>query len=220
MVEERSKVLAWDDRSLVRITQENGDRQYQTPDGHELVSTTTVLGKIYHTVFPDVASKQVEFARSRGIEVHRAIALLCGHFPGYTLDFDTLDSEVAPRVGGFQNWKKDRDWTPVYVERVFMDMLYGCAGSPDQVGTFNGDTRLTIVDFKPKDAKLVKLQLASYSSMVKSSLGLNYVPRKISLHLTGDGKYKEREIFEHFRYRDLWRSALSSYNYGREIGVW
>jgi hypothetical protein len=184
-------------------------------------SVTTVRSRIFGSPFPREAADNVEFARQRGTEVHEAIRLLCGGEPGATLNWESLDPEVHPRVEAFCEWRERRKWEPIYVERPFFSERYCFGGTPDQVGRFTEDDseRLVVLDFKPVTAILVGFQLAGYALAVKHELGLDYVIQRVALHL-GDGVAKEREMRAHGEDRNAFLSALSLFNYGIKHGAW
>lgn len=198
---------------------EHGLRWYRDLE-RDLVgpSVTTVLRCIFGKPFPKEANDAAEFARKRGIEVHRAIAILCGVKPGFTLNWDSLDPVVRPRVESFQKWAYCAQWKPVLVEQALFSRRYRFGGTPDQVGHFAVGHTATVLDFKPLEAPLAGLQLAGYAILAKENLGFQFVERR-ALHL-GDGIAQPRELGDHATERDVFLAALSCFNYGHRKGLW
>jgi hypothetical protein len=216
-----STVKGFDDSEVTVKTYEEGGRYYhiQSPPESSLTSVTTVLSKVFGDPFPEAALPFIDHARERGIEWHRTISLLSGAIEGVTADIDTIDPEVLPRVLLVRQWMKDRGWVPKYIERAFWCGKYGIAGTPDQVGHFEDDPEMwAILDFKPWLAPRAALQLAGYSLIVRECLGLEYVPKRISLHV--GYRLKEIQHTNHHRDKTTFLSALNCYNYGEEKGLW
>lgn len=220
-----SNDFTWDGVEVVVDSREDG-RTYITPEG-TYVSVTSVLSQIYGDLFPPEAAAHVEHARDRGIELHRTMALLCGASPGLTANLDTIDPEVKIRVDLIREWMEDMSWHPVHVEKAFVSTRFRFAGTPDQVGYFDPccqtdltrRSSLVVLDFKPLQAPLARLQIAAYALLVRESLELDYAPRRIKLGV-GQDVVRLQEYEQHARDRDLWLSALNCYRYGQEEKLW
>lgn len=206
----------WDGTIVPVETFEDGRRVY----AKTFTSVTSVLGKVFGPLFPEQAAANVEYARARGTEFHRTLSLLSGSVPGQTANMETIDPEVRPRVDLVRGWMARVGWKPAYVEKAFVHRALGYGGTPDQVGTMvPHEDRLVVLDFKPMRAPLVRLQLAGYALMVKDSLRLPGVVRRISLHVDGN-RCVPVEHEKHARDRDMWFAALSCYRYGQEEKIW
>lgn len=204
----------------------NGMRWYSNGEGIGGPSVTTVISLSPAGVnrWPASAAANVAYARDRGLELHHANALYAGAVPGMTLDWDSLDPDVRPRMEAIVDWKKKVGWESTeFVERPFFDSRYRFGGCPDEVGRALrlgfGSARLTILDFKPLDAPLVGPQLSGYALLVKNALDLPYVPGRIALRI-GDGVAIEQELRDHARDRDAFLAALCWFNFGHEQKLW
>lgn len=197
---------------------ENGGRYYLR-EGIRTASVTTMIGKVYPQLYDGVASVTLEHARDRGIEVHRALALLAGARVNHTLDWASLDPEVEPRVRLIHGWLTENDWRPVYVERAFFSDVYGVGGTPDQVGSFGDDPGIHVLDFKPMNPAMADIQLAGYALCVISSLGLATPPRRISLNVS-ETKIQPVEYDRHHRDRAEFLNIVGSYYCGVRKGLW
>lgn len=206
----------WRGEQIFVKQNKQGRTYYWAGAGSEgFVSCTTVIGRIYGLPFPAVAAAAGEHARDRGVEVHEAIKLMCGGVEGKTLNWRSLDPEVAPRVEMFAQWLSDSEWKPVHVERAFLSKRYGFACTPDQVGQMPWSERLWVLDVKPATAKTVGLQTAAQALAVKESLGLSYSVGRMVVHIGAD-KLRDVELDKPKTDRDAFLSALHSYRYGTD----
>jgi hypothetical protein len=197
------------------------EARYYIRSGRRDPSVTTVIGRVYPHLFAAVPAPTLEHARARGQEVHSALALIYGASVNQTLDWESLDTEVRPRVTLINDWLKRHQWVARYVERAFYSDVYGIGGTPDQVGHFAGSdpTEVIVLDFKPRDAETADVQLAGYSICVQESLGLDYAPRRVSLNSSATEIFPI-EYEHHSRDRAEFLGMVSAYNYGARKGWW
>jgi hypothetical protein len=203
----------------VRVSESGGARIY-LKQGKRYPSVTTVIGRVFPGLFDGISGKVMEHARSRGQEVHRAMALLAGVQPNVTLDWDSLDVEVRPRVAKLQRWLDDNRWRPFHVERSFFSDLYGTAGTVDQTGYLGDETALTVLDFKPELAPMARIQLAGYALCVEESLGLEYVPNRVSLHHSAKAEVRDTRYTKHFKDKADFLNILGAHHVGSAEGWW
>lgn len=210
----------------VELESDDAGRWYtfQGADARKLISVTSVMSKVFGLPFPPEAANNAEYAKARGTEVHRAVALLSGGRPGFTLDWSTLDPDVEPRVRLFDEWRKLRRWKPMYVEVAFRSMSWGLAGTPDQVGVFDDDVdQLTIMELKPATAPMAALQMAGYALLVKECLKYKKVVRRLTLNLVEGRSARDIErppATDNRRDRDAILAALACFNYGLDKRMW
>lgn len=204
----------------VAVHQTDGDRFY-IRQGRRTASITTIIKRVFPHLFANIRAETLEHARDRGQQVHSALALLHGARAGYTVEWETLDAEVRPRVELINGWLKEHHWHPMHVERAFFSDAFGTGGTPDQVGYFEvgGSPEVTVLDFKPIEAETADLQLAGYSLCVQEALGLDYTPRRVSLNASAT-KIFPVEYQHHARDRAEFLGALGAYRYGLRKGWW
>lgn len=207
----------WRGRDVAVVHTDDG--RFYIRQGRRVASVTTIIKRIYPHLFANVNAITLEHARQRGEEVHRALALLWGAKVNHTLDWDSLDPEVRPRVRLINAWLLDNEWVPVHVERSFFSTTYDIGGTPDQVGSFGEDPGMHVLDFKPLDALTADIQLAGYSICVTESLGLVTPPRRITLNVNAK-KIQPIEYERHGRDQAEFLNALGAYSYGIRKGMW
>lgn len=147
-------------------------------DGVVVPSVTTIIAAA--GLQPDMSWID-PFYLERGTAVHKATELVdLG-----TLDWDTIDGNVAPYLASYQKFCDDMgtDYEVLDVEMRAYNPHYRYAGTIDRVARFRG--QVAVVDLKC-GAKLAchALQLSAYRELVpEASL-------RLGLHLKGDGSYR------------------------------
>lgn len=197
------------------------DARYYVRPGRRDPSVTTVIGRVFPHLFTGVPAQTLEHARARGQEVHASLALIYGASVNRTLDWESMDPEVRPRVTLIHDWLQRHHWEARYVERAFYSDMYGIGGTPDQVGHFDvgPDYQTVVLDFKPRDSETADLQLAGYAICVAESLGLKDVPRRVSLNCSGK-EVLPIEYQHHFRDKGEFLGTLAAYRCGVRKGWW
>lgn len=203
----------------ITITQEpSGKRWYQTHDGLRGPSATTVIKTVFGDPFPDVARRAGQYAADKGTEAHDAIRYLVGGYPGFELDWDSVDVAVRPRVEMFQRWQTKTGWRSILTEASVFSRTWCFGATIDHVGGFSGD-RLVILEIKPAVAKTANMQTAAQALALRETFNLQYVPKRYVLHLT-DTKARPVPMFDDARDRDKFLNALFCFNTGHEQGLW
>jgi len=206
----------WEGRPVALLDTE--ERRIYLRQARRYPSVTTAIGAVFPHLFANVGAATLQHAQDRGKEVHKALALLYGAKVNHTLNWDTLDPEVAPRVKLIHEWLKKQRWNPLYVERAFYSDVYGFGGTPDQVGRFGPEPPMVVLDFKPRDPKTADIQLAGYGIAVQESLGLPSAPARLSLNV-GDS-VQPVEYTRHARDAADFLHVLGAYNYGVRRSFW
>ena len=163
-----------------------------TVNGKPKINPTTVLkdlgiSKDYSGIDPEV----VRHASERGTATHLAILL----YEQGSLDFDSIDPEVAPYFEGYLKFRADHEWHAL-IERcevaLYHPALDYCT-TLDAVGRLDGE--LAIIDFKTsyKHDRAVEIQTAAQLLAWNANNGLLETRSRYSLQLTKQASYRLRD---------------------------
>lgn len=155
--------------------------------------------------------KNIEYAGSRGHEIHRACHLDDeGEAHNYT-----FDPQVEGPLEAWRAFKRDYGFKPEIVERPMYHPVYMFGGTPDSVGPCGKFGRLATVERKSCELQEhFGFQLAGQDILVMNEL---QVPptATIAVHLGKDGRYHPREFnFARERhFKALFLAAVAIANY-------
>ncbi len=190
------------------ITFDPADHVYYV-DGVRIISVTQVLQALNLVDFSKVNKKVLEFAQKRGTEVHAGVAIL---LEGLEIRPDTIDDEVAPYLESFKLWHKVNPGIKVeYIETPMVNLDQGYAGTPDLIGTWNGE--LCVIDWKtgvsnPAIRLAQRLQTSAYEKFLGDVEGV----RRLIVNLKQDGSMAEMVEYENPQDKYLWDSAIAIYH--------
>lgn len=183
------------------VTLDEASHTYRDISGRIVPSVTGILaaaGIIETEWFSD-------YARIRGLAVHKAIELL----ERGTLDPDSISDGVAPYLESWKNFKKDTDYQCRGTELKIYHKRYRYAGTIDQIGEVFYATCL--LDIKTGvEQHWWALQTAAYNEIAKCK-------HRFSLQLKSDGKYR---LIEHTNKRDfqVFLACLTVAGWKKQIG--
>lgn len=157
--------------------------EYFLEDGRELYSITRVLreaGLVDESHFNDEV-------RQRGTAVHAAIHYLNDG----DLNWSTVDEAILPYVRGYEKFKQESGFVPVFNEQPFFSERYMIACHIDQAGALRGKD--SIVEIKTGSMQpWTALQTAGQSLCLPG-----FRDRRFGLELPGDGTYR----LQHFTHQ-------------------
>jgi hypothetical protein len=202
---------------LQKVTRENGERYYVTPEGNRYPSVTTVLSepkklqlaKWRKRVGDEEANRIKNFAAKRGTTFHT----LCENY----LEGNEMEDVIGGMFNRFKPYLKLIKNIKCLEQHVYSDELK-VAGQLDCVGEYNGC--ISIIDFKtsskPKEYKHIWdyfMQASAYSYMFEDRTGLPIKDITILISCeTG-------EVQEFFSNRDDWIEGFKHYRslYNKEF---
>lgn len=146
-----------------------------------------------------------EEGRNRGSDVHTIIKHHC--MGAHCM----MKPSLAPYFSAFQNFEKDCDWKPEIIETMMACELY--AGTPDQIGYFEGD--LSVLDIKSGSISAATgLQLSGYEKLYNLNYNVDYNTtrykplKRFALQLKDTGRYVLTQYKDRGD-RHIWDSAVS-----------
>lgn len=158
--------------------------------------------------FSRIPQATLEFARARGVAVHKACEL---HDLG-TLDEDDLDDQLLPYLDGWKKFCADHNPVHTLIEHpLYHDtMLY--AGTPDRVSAIGG--RTIVLDIKATATlnPAVAVQLSAYGMMAARYLDQN-IAGYWSVRLLPSGGY---EIVNHANATSTFIACHNVFNWKRK----
>lgn len=194
---------------LQKVTKENGQRYYVTPEGNKYPSVTTVLSewkkkelaKWRARVGNEEADRIKNFAAKRGTQFHS----LCENYLNGKTVIDNIEGmfdQFKPLLGRIRNIK-------CMEQHLYSDELK-VAGQVDCIAEF--DRCISIIDFKtsskPKKKEYIWdyfMQASAYSYMFEDRTGIPVEDITILISCeTG-----ENQIF--FAHRDEWIDGFKTY---------
>jgi hypothetical protein len=125
-------------------------------------------------------------------------AMIEHHLKGEFFDTSGYDEEVLQKAQtGFNNflsWESEVDLTPVATEKPLVSEKYRYGGTPDYIGTVNGE--LALVDWKTSERVFpdMLVQLAAYAALWEE----NYQPLTGGFHILCLGKESATFSPHHF----------------------
>ena len=153
-------------------------------DGRRIISVTQALAGFYDwsAVHPDVLA----LAQDRGTRVHKATEL----FDHGTLDWSTVDEEVAPYLDAWARFREERKFKPLFIERRMYHPIYAYAGTMDRAGLIDSDEVPAVLDIKAvsKLSPVTGPQTAAYRELADVQLGFK-AKRRMAVQLLPNGRY-------------------------------
>lgn len=162
--------------------------------------------------FSMVKPSDLEFARVRGVAVHRA----CELYDRDDLNWDTLDPQIVPYLEAWIRFKKENDFIVLNNELKVYSPSYRYAGTLDRTGLLGGKGGShDLVDIKARTSMTPEIgpQTAAYGNAFTELYRIK-LNRRFSLQLLPDGHYRMREYNDP---SDLstFLSCLQIYNFKR-----
>ena len=200
-----------------------------TNDGIPIVSVTQLLEIEGLSDWSSVPEKQLEYARTLGVAVHRGSEL----YEQGKLDESTVDDAVRKRLDQwlrFLDFAKGKGWISgeKWVEpRLFSSL--GFAGTPDRIYCHDGFVFVPDIKTGGKTAA-AQIQTAAYEILARDFLAGKWPngylsgearPVKKVLRMAVYLKDDSYEIIEHKDSTDgaIFRSALNLYNYKKKVKI-
>lgn len=188
-----------------------------TLDGVTIPGCTQVLAAMGATPgFLFLSPQELEFYRSRGHAVHRAVELaVCG-----TLDKRTIAAEVNPYLIGWDRFCEDHkvevmevDGEP-FVERQLYHPAFRYGVTPDVVATVDGHSAVVEIKATSAHAPATGLQLAAQLLATRYEiLSLPKVVARIGLRLLPDEPYYDLRYYTDRSDEAVWLSMLNCYSW-------
>lgn len=150
------------------------------------------------------------YARQLGTAVHSA----CHYYDEGTLDRVSLDERVVPYLEGWIRFREESEFEVIGMETCVAHITMGYAGRYDRKGRRRGHTRKVLLDIKtglPSTA-CAGPQTAAYVEAELSQAGIWESYDRLSIHLPGDGTYKEFPHTDRGDF-DVFKAALTIRNY-------
>jgi hypothetical protein len=167
-----------------RLDFDEGPHVYKL-DGTVVPSVTEIIKPL--TDYSRVPEHQLEYKRSLGKAVHKAIAL----WEEQDLDVNSMDPDALPFFEAWLRFKEESGFRAVIVERPVASVKLRCAGTPDVVGTrITGDPdELLDVKCVWTMERATGVQTAIYADQVEEWLGIK-IKRRGGVQLLRDGSYR------------------------------
>lgn len=164
-----------------------------------------------------------EHARLRGTYVHAATHLI----DAGTLDYDTLDPEVAAYSRGWETFKEEQKFEPLLSEVALDHPTRRFAGTLDRIGLMPSRPGPILLDIKTGGwSPQYDLQLAAYAILVEANAHLIEeaigVPlegmQRMTLVLTRTSAYRQKPpAMRDTQARHLFLAALNLYHFRKEL---
>lgn len=190
-------------------------------DGVVIPGCTQVLAAMGATPgFQWLTPDQLEFYRSRGHAIHKAIEL---HIKG-TLDKRTIVDEVNPYLIGWDRFCADYEVLPFlqgpmkepFTEQPLHHPVYRYGVTPDVVAWVNDVASVIEVKATSAHAPATGLQLAAQWLAVKTVLADYTKYHRIGLRLLQDEPYYDLKYYTERSDEAVWLSLLNGYNWLRK----
>lgn len=188
-------------------------------DGMQIPGCTSVLAAMGATPgFNFLTPDELEFYRSRGHAVHRAIELAVKG----TLDKRTIVSEVNPYLIGWDRFCDDHNVDVIeykgetgdpFVEKPLHHPVFRYGVTPDVVGNVDGKFGVIEIKATSAHAPATGLQLAAQLLAVKHEMGGNFGDMRMGLRLLQDEPYYDLRHYTDKSDQSVWLSLLSGYNW-------
>lgn len=171
----------------------------------DLISVTRPLSVFFDA--SQIPAAVLEYAQTRGTEVHRACAAYARGLPVL------IANGAYPYFESFRNWFDRYVKRALFIEDEFADPVYRIKGHPDIVCELT-DGRIVVVDYKTPalESPTWRAQLAAYCYLVAPVVGC--MPGGMALKLSGEGG-AARAINYTYQAEDLaaFVAALTAYRY-------
>jgi len=159
-----------------------------------------------------VPTETLEFKRSLGKAVHKAIELYEGP---EGLDMDSLDVQAVPYFEGWLKFKRESGFRAVIVEQHYGSAKLRFAGTPDVIGTREGNILDELLDVKCVHAidPATGVQLGGYDLLLEDAEDPRVrIKRRAAVQLLPDGTYRFHP-FTSRTDRSVFLSCLNIYNW-------
>lgn len=159
-------------------------------DGIEVPSVTKIIEPLSRELYKGISDSVLQNAADRGTAVHSAIE--------FYLEYGIRDirAEFGPYLDAFVDWASTKHPTVIGTEIRLYHSLLRYAGTCDLLCEIGG--KLTLVDHKTTSAvnhKVCSVQLEAYAQALANA-GIE-VERKLILHLSKTGRWREHEYEPH-----------------------
>lgn len=185
-------------------------------DGVQLPGCTAVLSAMGATPgFNFLTPDDLEFYRSRGHAVHRAVELAVKG----TLDKRTIVAEVNPYLIGWDRFCEDHkvevvevDGEP-FVERQLYHSAYRYGVTPDVVAAVDGHDAVVEIKATSAHAPATGLQLSAQLLAVRQAVKLPKDVARIGLRLMPKEPYYDMKHYTERSDEAVWLSMLNTFNW-------
>ena len=186
-----------------------------TLDGVTIPGCTQVLAAMGATPgFNFLSPEDLEFYRSRGHAVHKAVELaVCG-----TLDKRTIAAEINPYLIGWDQFCDDHkvevvdDGEP-FIERQLYHPAFRYGVTPDVLAIVDG--RMSVVEIKATSAHApaTGLQLSAQLLAIRQTVDVPKTTTRIGLRLLQQEPYYDLKHYTERSDEAVWLSLLNGYNW-------
>lgn len=152
---------------------------------HTLNGRVTEYPRIHRILAPVIDYTAPEYALNRGRLVHRATVIL-DTGEGGGLAWDRLDPALRPRLEAYADFKEKTGTQFSLIETPMISRKYRYGGTPDR---FTED-RVCLEIKNGPPVGFEGLQLAAQVELIKFNLGIRSEPRRMSVHLFDNGRWK------------------------------
>jgi len=152
-----------------------------------------------------------EQGRENGANLHLCIELLNEG----TLDWDSVDPLILPRLEKYATWMDERDFRPLVIEQPLYSPKYEYAGTPDVFGKLGQD--FVVIDIKsgpvaPHEA----LKLEAYRQLISENYNIPHKSiRRMALDKLSTIKVLKERRFLDANDKAVWLGALSVFHWMR-----
>lgn len=185
-------------------------------NGTSIPGCTQILAAIGATPgFNFLTPTELEFYRSRGHAVHKAIEL---HIKG-TLDKRTIVDEVNPYLIGWDRFAEEHEFMPfvwngeLVIERPIHHDLFTYGVTPDVLGEVDGVSAVIEVKATSAHAPATGLQLAAQLDAAVRTYGYPASSHRIGLRLMPEAPYYDMRYYTERSDRSTWMSMVSTYHW-------
>lgn len=193
------------------------DSHRYTLDGVTIPGCTSVLSAMGATPgFNWLTLQQLDFYRSRGKAVHKAVELaVCG-----TLDHRTIADEIKPYLIGWDRFSNDHkvnvlilnDGHGPFVERPLHHSVFRYGVTPDVVAKVDGASGVIEIKATSAHAPATGLQLAAQLLAAREKIpGLG--PMRLGLRLLPKEPFYDMRYYTERSDEAVFLSLLNSYNW-------
>jgi hypothetical protein len=179
-----------------------------TWDGVPVPGVTSILQSTLGHGFASVPEWRLEYARNRGVAVHKACELdLAG-----SLDEDSVDPAIAPYLKAWRAFRRLHRPRIIASEMPLYSRINGYAGTADFI--FDNGAGFGVVDIKSgASGTRAQLQTAAYAHLVEAKYSLRPMScTRYALELRANERF---EFVPHIHGAQDWRDFLSCLNVHR-----
>lgn len=188
-----------------------------TLDGVQIPGCTHVLAAMGCTPgFNFLSLEDLEFYRSRGHAVHKAVELsIRGELDKRTLH----QTEVKPYLIGWERFCNDHKVVvqrlkgEVFVETPLYHKAFRYGVTPDVVASVDGKQGVVEIKATSAHCPATGLQTAAQLIAVRTVFPLGPLAHRIGLRLLREEPYYDMKIYDERSDEAVWLSLLNSYNW-------